>query len=52
MLSEINQLEKDNHHMVSLMWNIRNSEIQEIRERRGTECFSHGDFQVEILLSD
>ena len=26
MLSEISQSEKDNYHMVSLMWNIRNSE--------------------------
>ena len=33
MLSEVSQLEKDSHHMVSLMWNIRNSE----RDYRGKE---------------
>ena len=26
MLSEISQSEKDNYHMISLMWNLRNSE--------------------------
>ena len=36
MLSETSQSEKDNYHMVSLMWNIRNSE-RDHKGRRGTE---------------
>jgi len=34
MLSEISQSEKDNFHMVSLMWNIRNS-AEDNTEREG-----------------
>ena len=32
MLSEISQLEKDKHHMISLVWNLRNTD-----EHRGRE---------------
>ena len=33
MLSEINQSEKDNYHMISVMWNLRNN----TEEHRGKE---------------
>ena len=36
MLSEVSQSEKDNHHMVSLMWNIRNSE-QDYKGKEGND---------------
>ena len=34
MLSEISQSEKDKHHMISLMWNLRNK-TDKHRERKG-----------------
>ena len=37
MLSEISQSEKDDHHMVSLIWNIRNSE-RDFKVKEGNQA--------------
>ena len=49
-LSEKSQLEKDNHHMVSLMWNTRNSE-RDHKRRRETEEKSERKTNHERFLT-
>ena len=34
MLSEISQLEKDEYHMISLMWDLRNKTNEQKKKRR------------------